>query len=444
MKSMTLVNLVPKLGSETAVPIGPLYVATVLEQAGCEVDFRDYQSAPYENPLTQKNIIEFLSDSEDILGVSCLLSTLPFLLPSLKKLKAEIPEKTIILGGPGATCAAEKLLERFPFIDLVVKGEGEHTAVDLAKGLPYHDIRGIVFHSNGKVVSTPERERIHHLDEVPFPAYDKVDLLRYDQVGVITARGCTYHCTFCEVAPLWGYHNEQRSVSNVIAEIKTLHDTYGVKLLHIYDDTFVLNRKWVLNFCEALKAEKMDITWRCMGRINLMDEELLSHMADAGCVSIQYGIESGSERILKRVGKQITVPQAEKVVKLSVEYIERVVTTFMWGFPFETMGDFFKTIFLMGKLSGMGSLVRLLLLHPAPSSSLYREYADQLQFKEEFATTLLWGPFKDRALSEEKKEVFEMIIQNPDIFSGFHYVYSPDVEKKHQFLKKAGLLREVK
>jgi anaerobic magnesium-protoporphyrin IX monomethyl ester cyclase len=204
--NLTLVNFVPPLKGDTTVPLGPLYIASVLEEAGCQVDFRDYQLTSYENPLTQKSITDFLSDSEDFLGIGCFFNALPFLLPSLEKIKSESPEKTIVLGGPGPSSVAEKLMEEFLFIDVVVKGEGEFTMKDLALDNPLNQIKGIVYRSQGKVVSTPGRERIQNLDGLPYPDYTKIDLSKYTQAGVITARGCPYHCSFCEVAALWGYH----------------------------------------------------------------------------------------------------------------------------------------------------------------------------------------------------------------------------------------------
>ncbi len=438
---MTLVNFVPPLKGDATVPLGPLYIASVLEEAGCCVDFRDYQLTTYENPLNQKNIVNFLSDSEDILAIGCFFNVLPFLLPSLEVIKAENPEKMIILGGSGPSSTAEKLMEKFPFVDVIVKGEGEVTVREIAHRVPYRKIKGIVYRSHGNVISTPERERIHNLDRLPFPAYEMVDVSQYTQAGVVTARGCLYHCSFCEVASLWGYHTEQRSVSSVIKEIKLLYDQ-GITSLYINDDTFVLNRKWVLDFCNALLTEGIDMAWRCLGRINLMDKDLISKMADSGCVGVQYGVESGSENVLKRIGKQITIPQVEEVIRLSVDTIEYVVSTFMWGFPFETMGDFFQTVYLMGVLSEMGSLVKLLFLSPAPLSPLYREYGNQLAFDEKFVLHLLWGIYKDKFSPEEKNEVFDLILQHPDVFSALYYVETPDVEKKYQFLKNAGMLTD--
>lgn len=437
---MTLVNFVPGFEGEATIPLGPLYIAAVLEQSGCEVDFRDYQLFSHTNLMNQETMMNFFSDSQEVLGISCLFNTLPFILLCLQKIKTQHPEKTIILGGPGPSSVAEKLMRRFPFIDMVVRGEGENTVRDLAKGLPYQNITGIVYRSGKKVVVNPPRRRIDRLDDLPFPAYHEVDFSKYNHAGIITARGCPYSCTFCEVAPLWGHHTERRSVSNVISEIKILHDHYGVNLLHINDDTFVLDREWVLIFCNSLKAEKMDVAWKCLGRIDLMDEDLISRMADANCVGIQYGIESGSERILKLIRKQITTEKAEKVIEMSVGCIDDVISTFMWGFPFETMEDFYETTYFMGVVAGMGSSIKLLFLSPSPLSSLCQKYAHRLAFSEELVSNLLWGVMKEEVPHEEKEQILKMITQDPDIFSGFFYIPTPDIEKKYNALKEGGLI----
>ena len=439
MKSITLVNFVPALEGETTTPLGPLYITSILENVGCEVDFRDYQLVSHEKSLTQKSILDFLSDPHDTVGVSCYFNTLPFVLLSLQKLKTLYPEKIIILGGPGPTSVAEKIVQRFPFIDILVMGEGEHTVSDIAGKVPLRNIKGIVYHSHGKVIKNPPRERIN-LDTLPFPAYNKIDFSQYDNAGIITTRGCPYHCAFCEAAPLWGHHTERRSVSSVISEIKMLHHQYGVKSIHINDDTFVLSREWVFNFCNHLKSENLDITWRCLGRINLMDEDLLSVMADAGCTGIQYGIESGSDRILNLIGKQITVQQIKKVMEMSVDHIEAVSSSFIWGFPFETMDDLYETIFLMGIMADMGCHIKFFSLSPLPLSPLYKKYSSNLKFDEKLVSNLLFGVFKDKILPEEKEQLLQMITQNPDIFPGFFHIHTPDVDKKYSILKEAGLI----
>lgn len=439
-EEITLVNFIPRLEGDRTIPLGPLYILSILEKEDRRVDFRDYQLAAYKSPLRQESILDFLSDSKETLGISCLFNTLPFILPCLEKIKAEDPEKKIILGGPGPSSVAGKIMSRFPYIDMVVRGEGEHIVLDLAEEMPYPEVDGIVYRSKGRIIVNPPRRRISDLDRLLLPAYDKVDFSDYDHAGVITARGCPYHCSFCEVAPLWGYRTKQRSIPNVISEIKKLHGEYGIRTLHIFDDTFVLDRSRVLDFCQALRCEKINIAWRCLGRIDLMDENLLCQMAEAGCVGIQYGIESGSEHVMKLVAKHISPYKVKDIIRMSVKYIENVISTFMWGFPFETMKDFYETIYLMGEIVELGSAIKLLLLSPSPLSSLYSEYSHQLKFSEELVSNLLWGVLKNSLSREEKDQTIEMILKNKEVFPGFFYIDTPDMEKKYHILKNAELV----
>jgi anaerobic magnesium-protoporphyrin IX monomethyl ester cyclase len=435
MKSMTLVNIMPRLGGETTLPTGLLYIAAVLENTGCQVNFRDYQ-VTYEGGLTLQHISDILDTPDETIGISCLFNALPFVLHALRVLKAETPEKTIILGGPGPSSVAENMMQAFPYIDVIVRGEGEHTITELAQGVPYRNVKGIVFRSGQTVITTSPRERIHDLDEVPFPACDKIDLTQYDHVGVITARGCPYQCAFCEVAPLWGHHTERRSIPNVMDEITFLHD-YGVTDFHINDDTFVLDEKWVLQFCKVLQREKLDMTWKCNGRVDLMSENLLRAMAQAGCIGIQYGIESGSEAVLKRIRKQISIPQIKEVLRMSIQYMD-TIANFMWGFPFETMEDFYETIYLMGVVAEMGAQVSLFLLAPTPLSGIYQDYFHQLKFSEELISNL-FNVF-DGLSYKEKDELFHMIREYPHIFSGFYHVHTAHIEEKFTVLKAAGFI----
>lgn len=170
-----------------------------------------------------------------------------------------------------------------------------------------------------------------------------------------------------------------------------------------------------------------------------MDEKLLSAMNKAGCTAVQYGIESGSNHVLKKIGKKITVSQVKEVISSTLEHMD-TISNFMWGFPFETLGDFFQTVYLMGEAAEMGSLISLFLLAPLPLSPIYKKYRTILRFSEDLMSDLLGNVF-DAVPPEEKKEIIGLIRQNPDIFSGFYHVYTPEVEKKYQFLKKAGWIR---
>src|SRR5699024_9517041 len=143
----------------------------------------------------------------------------------------------------------------------------------------------------------------------------------YSMFGIITGRGCVYRCKFCDVHGLWGDQYQRRSISNVLDEIELLVKKYGVTRLDIWDDTFIVDRKRVVEFVNGLTQRELKVNWSCFGRINLIDEELLQLMSGAGCDAIFYGIESGSQCVLDRIDKLIDLVEVNKFVDLLILFV---------------------------------------------------------------------------------------------------------------------------
>jgi anaerobic magnesium-protoporphyrin IX monomethyl ester cyclase len=222
MADVTLLNLnmlylryAERTERERHVPLGPLYLVSALERAGYTVDFRDYQFCDSPDPFGQDSIADYLDDSAQIVLVSCMMNLLPFTLLALMAFKARHPDKIIVLGGVGPTAIEADLLKRFPFLDVIACGEGEHTVVELVRALQAGDdlgkVKGIVYRDDGRVLFAPPRPRITNLDEILFPAFHRVGLSQYDGYGMVTSRGCPYPCTFCSVAPIWRRQSFSRS-----------------------------------------------------------------------------------------------------------------------------------------------------------------------------------------------------------------------------------------
>jgi radical SAM superfamily enzyme YgiQ (UPF0313 family) len=421
------------------IPTGPLYVTAALEQRGYRVDFRDYQLYCLDDPLEPANLVRFIENPADVIGISCASDSLPLVILAMKELKRNHPGKTIILGGIGATGAADEIIRNFPFIDVVVKGEGEHTIVDVMEhlGSGLAPVAGISFRDKTGVHINPLRERIRDLDALPFPSYHKLRFDDYTYIGMVSSRGCPFRCTFCDAEGFWGRQYVSRSPESMIEEIKLLLDRYRLKLddyqhkkfLLFYDETFVVDRRRVLSFCQRLKEENIRVEWLCMGRIDLMDEELMQQMAAAGCVEIFYGVESGSDKILNMIRKGLKRSQVEQVVKQSLRYFG-VTAFFIWGFPFETMEDFQETLSLISRLTDMGAYPVVYALSPLPISTLYKQYKDRLVFSEEYFS---------RSHLLKHQEMISLIKQYPDIFPGY-YSWNPklllekyEIAKKHEF-----------
>lgn len=429
---------------DVSLPLGSLYLVSALERAGIKVEFRDYQlfGSHSSFPLDVDRLQAFLADSAPILGISCMISMLPFVIIGTKKFKESHPRHTIILGGPGPSGVARAIISSLPWVDVVGRGEGEETIVELVRALKdggdLTSVQGITYRCGSEIHHNAARPRIRNLDEIPLPAYEKVNLADYEAVSIISGRGCPFRCAFCDVGPLWGNRTSFRSIDGVIEEMELLKNRYGQKTIHIADDTFDLRRDRTEKLCGRI--EGLGINWSCCARVDLIDEALLERMAKAGCSAIFLGIESGSDAVLKKINKGFTIKEATQRVELSTKYIKKVITSFIWGFPFETMDDFKSTIFSVVSMWHLGAFPGLKLLSPMPLSQLGTEYRDQLEFSEDlcsvFASLGNMVPGRMTKRAELPEDFKEIIRTYPEVFMGFYYIKSDGIREKLQYLKK--------
>jgi radical SAM superfamily enzyme YgiQ (UPF0313 family) len=349
----------------------------------------------------------------------------------------------------GTNAVEDKVLQRFPWIDVIARGEGEETGPELLRALDGGDlatVRGISYRKNGSVAHNPDRPRIRNLDTIHFPAFQKVDLSRYQGYGMMTSRGCPYPCTFCSVVPVWNYESYSRSPENIVEEMALLHREAGVDLFLFQDEFFVSGKKQVLAFCRALDRSGLDVEWKAFGRVNLTDEEMMRAMADAGCLELRFGIESGSDRVLKEIRKGFTAAECLDLIPKAVRIFPRVDAFYVWGFPFETMEDFNQTLFQMVACRMLGARILPSLLSFLPQTEIFKRWGQngRLEFcpwlLPEFVLTgheIVRG--SNVELPERYRRYFDLITANPDIFAGFyHYDLAGNVLPKLELLQRFG------
>jgi radical SAM superfamily enzyme YgiQ (UPF0313 family) len=460
MADITLINLnmlylrhMDGVERERHLPLGPLYLVTALENAGYEVDFRDYQQHEREDLFSRTAIADFCHDPAPIIGLSCMANLLPFTVMAAKELRRRYPDRLIVLGGVGAKSVELEVLRAFPWIDVVAHGEGERTIVELLEAYDHRrgleslaGIKGLALLDGDRALFAPPQPRFDDLDAIPGPAYHQIDLEAYEGYGMVTSRGCPYPCTFCSVAPVWNFETFSRSYENIIGEMRLLHEQAGVTLFLFQDEFFVSSKRHVIGFCEALLRSGLRVQWKAFGRINLTDPETMEAMLEAGCVEIRYGIESGSARVLQRTRKGFSPEQSAEVVSEAVKRFPRVDTFFVWGFPFETMEDLHQTLFQMISFRLMGARILPSLLCYLPQTSIYNEYRGDPKF--EFCPDLLpeymltghevCHPSRIE-IDEHHRWLFEMIVEHPEIFPGFfHYDLEGNVRPKLEILREHG------
>lgn len=449
--NMLYIRYADGIDRETHVPLGPLYVVSALERAGFSVDFRDYQTVESDDPFSAPAIAAFLEGSAPVVGVSVMANLLPFTLLALKEFKAAHPEKTIVLAGVGPKEVERKILERCPWIDLIAVGESETSAPLLLSALKSGgDLASVpgIFHRDaaGRVAETARPPRITDLDALPPPAFHKVDLTRYRGYGVASSRGCPWPCTFCSVAPVWDHVSYARSAASVVAEMRLVHEATGARMFLFQDEYFLSSKERMTEFAAELKASRLPLRWKAFGRVNLTDRGTMETMADAGCVEIRYGIESGSDAVLERVKKGFTIAEALDTVAQATEVFPHVDAFFVWGFPFETMDDFRKTLFAMLTMKSMGANILPSLLSILPQTEIFKEISDlsRLEFCPAlFPEYMVTGHETYTSFFVEvdprHAPIYDFIRANKDVFPGFfHYDLEGNVYPKLALMQEYG------
>lgn len=343
---------------QTMPPLGIAWIAAVLRENGYrDVSLIDSVINKYSND----EVISLLKQNPpDIVGVSLGTQNRFYAFDLIRLIRKNFLGILIIAGGPHPTLTAPDILQNIPEVDIVVRGEGEYTFLDLVKTIDkkgeLDQVKGISFRDqSGRIVHNQSREPIADLDSLPFPARDLLPIEKYRQTiplsnkictSLISARGCPYNCVYCSTAEQWGHRIRHRSADNIIREIKHLMSTYKLDGVGFFDDVFTMDKSRVIEFCQKLIKAKLKVSWWCEARANTIDQEVIAWMKRAGCKHIAMAIESGSNKILKNIKKAITVEQGLAAVKIIKQAGIKLKVFFMHSLPGETYDDIKKTVFL--------------------------------------------------------------------------------------------------
>ncbi|MGD0679280.1 MAG: radical SAM protein [Polyangiaceae bacterium] len=255
----------------------------------------------------------------------------------------------VILGGPEPAMYAEEYLGRGA--DVVVVGEGEHTMADLlSNGLAnLSSIPGIIFRrDDGTVVRNEPRPYIKDLDALPFPDRDAIDMDRYvrvwrahhgmGSVSLICARGCPFHCQWCSHA-VYGNSHRRRSPANVVAELEMLLERYRPDQVWYADDVFTIHRKWFLQYATLLGERGIKVPFECISRSDCLNEEVVQKLSEIGCYRLWLGAESGSQRVLDAMRRDVKIEDVQAKAKLLQRHKIKVGMFIMLGYDGETLPD---------------------------------------------------------------------------------------------------------
>jgi anaerobic magnesium-protoporphyrin IX monomethyl ester cyclase len=356
---VTLVNPPYPSGSAGHLPCGALglgYLAAVLEKNQYEVDVID---CPAFNLSYEEFRSELGKRKPDIVGITSTTLTYKSALRIAKIAKETYPKCLTILGGVHATFWDKEALQECPYLDVVVRREGENTLLELVQridaGKDFHDVLGITFRKNGKILRNPDRPYIENLDDIPFPARHlwPIDRLRKEEevFYMMASRGCVYWCEFCSTVRMHGRKYRMRSPKNIVDELEFLHKTYGATQFTFADDVFTVDKARIEELCQEIKNRRLKIKWNCGTRVDMITKALLLKMKDAGCVSVWFGVESGSQQVLDAMKKGISTSQTMKVFSWVREIGLKPVPNVILGFPGETKQTAWLTIKFAEKIN---------------------------------------------------------------------------------------------
>ncbi|MBN1975396.1 MAG: radical SAM protein [Sedimentisphaerales bacterium] len=342
-------------------------------------NFNKYKSAigSDDHPVWAEVKREISSFCPEVVGISVLTPKVPSAFKIAEICKSINPKMVVVFGNHHPTIKPDEILSS-ENVDFVIRGEGEETFSSLINNLDspspdYHNVAGLSFIDNGKCVSNNDRACIDNLDSLPFPARDRLlNLQTYTPVQlsmVMTSRGCPYNCSFCASHNMWGKKVRFRSVENIINEINELKDSYSVKNITFMDDSFTINRKRVKDLCLAMIETNVNITWSCLTRVNVISDEIIDLMKKAGCTKVDVGIESGTQRILDLIKKDITLEQVRKAAEILRRNKMFWSGFFMFGFPTETENEIFDTINFLKELNP--NWANISIFTPYPGTDLY-------------------------------------------------------------------------
>ncbi|PVX24136.1 MAG: hypothetical protein CW716_10680 [Candidatus Bathyarchaeum sp.] len=343
-------------------PLGILYCAGVLREAGIEVSLLDQPATRFS--LDQ--VVDWVKKEDpDIVGFSVLLSAAKEAPRIAERVKAENPDVTVVFGSHHSTFNAERILQKYPFVDIVVRGEGEYTGVEIVRCLEEQreldKVDGVTFRKDGRVVSNPDRPLNKDVDALPFPDRDlagvdyssaifgvKINSKKF--TTLLSSRGCPFNCSFCGIRKFTRRAWRPRSVENVMAELEYLQSE-GYEQFLFADDNFTLDAKRVSKLCRSIRKAGMDIEWFCDSRVDHISYDMFRDMVKAGCRCLFFGIESGSQRILDYYRKGITPEQSEKAVcKARKAGVDIIVGSFIVGAPDETQREIVGTLRFANRL----------------------------------------------------------------------------------------------
>lgn len=462
------------LGQITMLPspaLGLAFIAGALEEAGHQLTVIDANAlapqkfTPFKpdgqflkghetlvtRGITFMEIIERIPHDTQMIGLHCMF-TINWIADRylIQLLRKHFPDAVLFAGGEHASAIPEICLQT-SCLDVVVKGEGEETAVELgraiAQGLSLHDVQGIVFKQQDKIVATPPRKRKRDIEALPRPAWHLFPVEEYNEknmawsattersLPIVATRGCPYTCTFCSSPQMWGTRYYMRPPTDVMDEILSLNNKYGVTNFDFYDLTAIISRDWIIEFSKLVVDSKLNITWQIPAgtRTEVIDREVASWLYLSGCKNLVYAPESGSQRMLDAIHKKVKIPKMLHSIKQAKAEKLNVMMNMILGLPDEKHADVWQTIwfYVLCSAAGVNSIAQSI-FQPYPGSALFdrlvkegliNPYNDDYFLQQVYIDTTGRMPFYNKNISPAMYKFYVWLCYA--VFYGTNFLFRP-------------------
>ncbi len=412
-------------------PMGILSLAAVLGRQGVAVEvvdlnrvYHDYLNGGFKEELEFCDYAgrQLREITADVFGFSTICSSYPLTLRLARGVRRAHPDAFVILGGPQASVVAEPTLESFPFVDQIVRGEAEETLPRLLDALAgggkhLELIAGITYRKQNQIIRNPNAPVIEDLDRLPLPAFHLCRIVKHSRYMPLEAgRGCPFACTFCSTNDFFRRRFRLKSPHVLVEQMKLLKHTYGISSFDLIHDMFTVDRRKVIEFCDAIQHSGEVFTWGCSARTDCIDDELIDLMAESGCNGIFFGIDSGSDRMQTLMHKRLNLSDAAARIKRANSRKISHTVSLIAGFPEETKEDLRASVNFIGdSLRHSHATIQLHLLAPLAETPITTEYKDRLIYDDIFSDISFQG-------WEQDPEEREMIGEYPGLFPNFYAV----------------------
>ncbi len=387
-------------------PTDLMYLAAVAEQEGLEAKIVDYS----QGGDLEKDLKEF---KPDYIVANVATPTFKNDISVMTIAKEICPDIVTIAKGAAFLTVAFEVMYFQKDLDIIICGEPEETLKEIVRGNPFESIKGIYYRDDVRVKFTGARPFIEDLDNLPFPARHLVDNNLYRrpdnnkvQAVIKVSRGCPFHCFFCLATPVSGAKVRKRSPENIVAEIRECVEKYGITNFVFWSDIFNIDKEWTLDLCQKIIDSGLKITWSANTRADTADEEMAMKMYESGCRLVSIGVESGSQEMLDKIGKKITLDDVRLTVKIFKKAGIKIYNYFVIGLPWEDEDTVEDTIDFAIELDS--DFISFYTATPLPGTRFY-DYAKAnrlIDSDTSFSSAYFYPSVNTHYLSKDK--VFEL------------------------------------